>query len=245
MRDKLKNKAYFDKMINTFNESIETQLNWIEIGTTPQERINYVKRGIVQDYICLIQCKYSNNYDLNSLKEDLQKCIKICNESWDGFWNYNFNGKKLNQYTLSGYEEMLSLLSLSHLLNVLNEDFLKLVEVIDRDGVKDYLYEFIIRAKFKNREAILEESYQTFFHVKHTFEKLRLAINETDKTKAEKLVQEFITKVWYTNHKSKHDIYCGYWSFETAAVVKIMGLEDSSFIDCQYYPKDLVLFETE
>ena len=253
MRDKLKNKAYFDKMINTFNESIETQLNWIDIGITPQERINFVKRGIVQDYICLIQCKYSNNYDLYSLKEDLQKCIKICNESWDGFWLVEYNCKKLRQYGES-YDEMLWMLSISYLLDLSEADFEKLAEVIDRDKVKDNLFEFIIRTKLKDRKPITEESYQEFFGVPHTFEKLRLAINETDKTKAEKLVQEFITKDWYTNHKdagwynshkSKHDVYCGYWSFETAAVVKIMGLEDSSFIDCQYYPKDLVLFETE
>jgi hypothetical protein len=32
----------------------------------------------------------------------------------------------------------------------------------------------------------------------------------------------------------------GYWSFETAAIVKIIGLYDSSFRDPQYYPRDLI-----
>jgi hypothetical protein len=32
----------------------------------------------------------------------------------------------------------------------------------------------------------------------------------------------------------------GYWSFETAAIVKIMGLDDSSFRGCKYYPKIFV-----
>jgi hypothetical protein len=62
-------------------------------------------------------------------------------------------------------------------------------------------------------------------------------------------VNDFITKDWYKNHKdagwhnshkSRHDVFYGYWSFETAAVVKIMDLDDTKFIDCQYYPKDLV-----
>jgi hypothetical protein len=249
MRDKFKDVSYFNKMISTLYESIDRLTNWIEIGKTPLERVDFVKRSIVQNYILISQCKYSSVSDFSSIKDDLKKCFQKCYESWDGFWNVEFNDIKLKQYTLSGYDEMSSMLSLGYLLDVADEDFKKLIEVIDRDGVKDFLFEFIIRAKLKDREPITEESYQEFFGVPQTFEKLRQAITETDKSKAEKLVKEFITKDWYKNHKgqgwydchkSKHDTYFGYWSFETAAVVKIMGLDDSSFIDCQYYPKDLV-----
>lgn len=161
----------------------------------------------------------------------------------------NYEGKTYRQLTGSSYDQMLWMLSLGYLLGIPNEEFKKLVEVIDKDGVKDHLFEFIIRAKLSERHPITEESYQEFFGVPQTFEKLRQAITETDKPKAEKLVKEFITKDWYKNHKdagwynshkSKHDTYFGYWSFETAVVVKIMDLNDSGFIDCQYYLKDLV-----
>ncbi|AUS05351.1 PoNe immunity protein domain-containing protein [Pseudotamlana carrageenivorans] len=61
------------------------------------------------------------------------------------------------------------------------------------------------------------------------------------------MIKQFLEKDFYhkhmnlyDSHKSKWNIYCGYWSFEAAAVVKIMNLDDSSFIDNQYYPKDLV-----
>lgn len=249
MRDKVKDEIYFNRLINTFYESIERITNWIQIGKTPTERIPIVKRSMVQSCIAIIQCKYSSINPVSNLKDDLLKAIELTHESWDGFWLIDHEAKKLNQYGLSGYDEMLWMLSLGYLLGVSNDDFKKLVEVIDRDGVKDYLFEFIMRAKLTDRPPIAEESYQEFFGVPQTFEKLRQAITETDKTKAEKLVKEFITKDWYKNHKdagwynshkSKHDTYFGYWSFETAAVVKIMGLDDSSFIDCQYYPKDLV-----
>jgi hypothetical protein len=36
------------------------------------------------------------------------------------------------------------------------------------------------------------------------------------------------------------DWYYGRWSFEAAAVVAIKGLDDASFRDNPYYPKDLV-----
>ncbi|WP_082468447.1 PoNe immunity protein domain-containing protein [Pedobacter sp. R20-19] len=192
---------------------------------------------------------YSGGSPISDIKLQIPIGLKLISESWDGFWLIDHNGKKLNQYGLSGYDEMLWMLSLGYLLNIDEADFKKLVAVIDRDGVKDYLFEFIIRAKLKDRQPISQESYVEFFGVPEIFEKLRQAINETDKANAEKLVKEFVTKDWcknhkdagwYNSHKSKHDTYFGYWSFETAAVVKIMGLDDASFRDCQYYPKDLV-----
>lgn len=249
MRDKLKDEKHFEKWISEFYQSVERVENWILTGKTPAERVNIMKRSMVQSFINIILCKYSSNKSINELSSDLRKSIVLTHESWDGFWNLEQEGRKFNQYILSAYDEMLRMLSLGYLLNIQNEDFKKLVEVIDRDGVKDFLFEFIIRAKLEDREPISEESYREFFGVPQTFDKLRKAIAEMDKTKSEKLVKEFITKDWYKNHKdagwynshkSKHDTYFGYWSFETAAVVKIMSLDDSSFIDCQYYPKDLV-----
>lgn len=248
MRDNLKSEQHFDKWINEFYQSLDRVTNWILTGKTAPERVNTMKQSMVQTSINLISCKYSSSKGIATLCGDLINAINLTHESWDGFWNVEHNGKKLNQYGLSSYDEMLWMLSLGYLLNIDESDFKKLVEVIDRDGVKDYLFEFIIRAKIKDRQPITEESYQEFFGVPQTFEKLRQAITETDKTKTEGLVKEFVTKDWYKNHKdagwynshkSKHDTYFGYWSFETSAVVKIMGLDDSSFIDCQYYPKDL------
>lgn len=248
MRDKIKDEVYFNNLITNFYESIGRFNNWIEIGKTAPERIPIVKRSMVQSYVAIVQCKYASNKSIDQLNNDLVRAIDLTHESWDGFWLVNYNGVKLSQYG-EGYDEMLWMLSLGYLLDIDNADFKKLVDVIDRDGVKDYLFEYIIRAKLSDRQPIEEESYQIFFGIPNTFDKLRQAITETDKVKAEKLVKEFVTKDWYKNHKdagwydshkSKHDTYFGYWSFETAAVVKIMGLDDSSFQDCQYYPKDLV-----
>ncbi|MFN6074090.1 MAG: PoNe immunity protein domain-containing protein [Fluviicola sp.] len=255
MRDKLKDEKHFNRWVDEFHQSIDRVNNWISTGKTPVERINIMKRSMVQSNINIVLCKYSSNKRINELSKELIDAIKLTHESWDGFWLIKTgepNGSiVLNQYGLSGYDEMLWMLSLGYLLNIEETEFKKLVEVIDRDGVKDFLFEFIIRAKLNDRQPIAEESYQVFFGIPQTYQKLRQAITETDKTKAEKLVKEFITKDWYKNHKeagwynshkSKHDTYFGYWSFETAAVVKIMGLDDSSFRDCQYYSKDLVNF---
>jgi hypothetical protein len=249
MRDTLKDNNYWINRIKQIEELRRLRIDKLNRGLIENDRINFVKQDMVNSHIRSIASKYSGGYIILELIEDLLNAIKLTHESWDGFWLIEHQGKKLNQYGLSAYDEMLWMLSLGYLLEIPNEDFKKLVEVIDRDGVKDFLFEFIIRAKIPERKPILEESYREFFGIPKCYSKLRQAIIETNKTVAEKLVKEFVTKDWYKNHKEegwynshlrKHDTYFGYWSFETAAVVKIMGLDDSSFIDCQYYPKDLV-----
>jgi len=134
MRDKIRDKEYFDKSISMFYESIERVSNWVEIGKTPTERVNHVKRSIVQSYISILKCKYSIGLSKEAIVQDLKNRIQKCYESWDGFWKLDYNGKILNQYTLSAYDEMLWMLALGFLLDIPNQDFKKLVEVIDRDG---------------------------------------------------------------------------------------------------------------
>lgn len=45
---------------------------------------------------------------------------------------------------------------------------------------------------------------------------------------------------WYGRHKSEFAIYFGYWAFEAGLVTLLYGLDDSSYRDMKYYPKDLV-----
>ncbi|MCX2682103.1 DUF1911 domain-containing protein [Galbibacter sp. EGI 63066] len=257
MRDNLKNSKYWESRLR---RSEKFQLEDVEIldkGEIAKERINILKRSMSYSHINTLSAKYSAGYPIENLKDDLLKAIELTYESWvDDAWKIK-TGKPtgsviLNQYGFGAYDQMLWMLSLGLLLNINEADFTKLVEVIDRDSVKDFLFEFIIRAKLKDRQPIIEESYREFFGIPKVFEKLRKAITETDNAKAENLIKEFTTKDWYKNHKDagwydSHKpnrrgevIYFGYWSFETAAVVAIMDLDDSSFRDCQYYPKDLV-----
>jgi len=48
---------------------------------------------------------------------------------------------------------------------------------------------------------------------------------------------------WYDSHKHRDLIYSGYWSFESGAVAKILGLDDSNLKDVPYFPYDLVHYK--
>ena len=47
---------------------------------------------------------------------------------------------------------------------------------------------------------------------------------------------------WYDSHKSKYDIYVGYWAFECAAVAKVLNFLTEDVKDLQYFPVDLYSF---
>jgi hypothetical protein len=70
-----------------------------------------------------------------------------------------------------------------------------------------------------------------------------------DNSIAEKELKFFLDNEWcqnfkdtslYNQHLSQHNIYSGYWCFAAAAIVKIKDLDDSSFRDNEYYPKDML-----
>jgi hypothetical protein len=250
LRDKFKSAEYFMSLIDRREKINREWIQKCENGEVKPDRVNAVMQNIAWTYFTILSAKYSLGVRNISLLETFMNALTTLNKSWDGFWKLKTqSGKEYDQYILSAYDHMLWMLALGYLLDVNEKDFRQLVEVIDRDKVKDNLFEFIIRAKLRDRMPIQEESYCEYFGVPEVFSKLRSAIKEDDKQKAQQLIKTFLDKDWYTNHKdagwynnhkSKHDSYFGYWSFETAAVVKIMGLDDSSFRDCQYYPKDLV-----
>jgi len=48
---------------------------------------------------------------------------------------------------------------------------------------------------------------------------------------------------YYRSHtKGREHSFLGYWSFEAAAVTQVLGIDDSSYRDHEFYPKDLVDF---
>ncbi len=51
-------------------------------------------------------------------------------------------------------------------------------------------------------------------------------------------------RYWWNYHAKPHmtSSYFGYWAFEVAATVKAYGLDDASFANHRYYPKDLARY---
>ncbi len=251
MRDLLKSKNYYEGFIEKKESIYSKRQRKISENLIPESRIEIVKADMSKNILYKCIAKFSAGFNIEDLLKDFYECINLTNEGWkkEGSLKFREKDKIYDQYTISAYNQMLIMLSLGYLLNIPNDKFQILVNVIDRDNVKDNLFEFIISAKLKNRSIVESESYYKYFFVPEFFKTLREVIKTVDKEKCVGLIKRYLESEWYNIqsetgiknlHNNIHDLYYGYWSFEVAAVVKIMGLDDSSFIDHKYYPKDLV-----
>lgn len=148
----------------------------------------------------------------------------------------------------AAYADMLDMVSLGYLLQVSDNHYEGIVNYIrqadagskEPEWKADGILWFIINARRNqtsdHNSVILPELYQQ-----------PLEITKMPKLQAEITMKKYLDNwyrlrqhsPWFDSH-NKELSYKGYWSWESAAITKIMQLDDSSFKDNPYYPYDLV-----
>lgn len=114
-------------------------------------------------------------------------------------------------------------------------------------NINDNLLNFFVSQEF----IALKEGESPLDFREKKFGKLKEHLGISTQKELEKFLKIYLEKNWYQNlkgtgsynlHKQapKYPIFPGYWAFEVAAIVKIKGLDDSSFRDHKYYPDRLV-----
>ena len=253
MRDKLKNPTYFNKFIVETESIISKSRQRFIDNKIPLHRLSWHKYNLMNHRFSIVIAKFSEGIEVSDIKREFEELI---NDISPAAWPSDISKVRINpneladQYMVEPHNKMLSLLSLAFLLRVDSKLLLLLSNIIDHDNISDNLYEFILKAEFSDRKRKRPEEYDPKHSViLKVYRNMRLAIEQTDKTEAQKLIKHFLEKDFYHKHsgfynlhKEKFDLYYGYWSFEAAAITCIMDLDDSSYRDNQYYPKDLVDF---
>jgi len=257
IRDRIKNTEYFNNSISKRENLIDKNISRIKNGSVKPERINYVKEFRVGLLKKNIIARYSRGDSVNStkIKEEYEQAVSLSKETWEPskrVMKVINNGEVtyLNQLTFSGYLDMINMLSLGILIHSPKDVIDGLIYQIDGDDLKDFLLEFLISHYDKSRDLIEQESYRKFFHINERLGRLKEIIKEEDNTKAEQELKFFLENEWYPSfkdtplynqHLNPHNTYAGYWCFVAVAIVKIKGLDDSSFRDNEYYPKDFLI----
>lgn len=236
-------------LVLEIEESRKKIHNWIATGVIPLENKPNSYRGLFSKMIRLIQLEYTLGRD-NKILPYLYESIEYMYLGWDGFWKLkDVNGKESNQYILSGYDELIWFLSIAVLFNAELSIFEKVANIVDRDGVKDILIEFLLSEQLEDRPKIIMESYSKYFYIPETYEGARNSILAVDSIESESILLNYINKQWYqrhrscgwyNGHKAKNITYFGYWSWETAAIVKIRSLSDIELKKSKYYPYDAI-----
>lgn len=251
MRDKLKDREYFESYISELDEMVAMNKSNLDRGLIPEGRVNWVKMNTFNYQLNKAVAMYSSGYSLEEISEQLSSAISdFFADAWtDKTTKVHLkSGEYIDQYTIEPYGKMLRMLSMGYLLNLPEEIFSILIKKIDQDNICDDLFEFFISKRLNGRVTSCEENYDKEESViLKVYEKLRTSIQQGTSSEASKSVESFLKKDFnhkhsgfFNSHKSRANVYFGYWSFESAAIVAALGLDDSSFRDNEYYPKDLV-----
>ena len=207
--------------------------------------------------LLILIASYSKGDNKEQLREQFSEAILVMEKVWDKRITKVYHGRKqeeLDQYNFNSYLHLLQMFSLAVLLDVPDDEFKILVNLIDRDQIKDFLLEFIISSRIKDRKPIKEESYKRYLLIPKLYGKLVTITNEYDLKQAEIETKKYLEKDWIKVYKNyfidfklsdveKYEInsgFTGIWAFEVAAVVKLKSLDDSSFNDNRFYPDRLL-----
>jgi hypothetical protein len=233
VRDKLNTfegyKEIIEKREAYIQEDLEELENEKENWAPSRLRDQYF--DLFSDQISLLKAKYSIGTAPDALIDDVKFCISLMEKSWKAE---------------SGYVQLIWILSMGIMLEIENKYFETLKNLADRENLNDFLVDFLLKSKIPEHDKqSLDFEHKTPY--KATSEIVELA--KKDKDKAVERLKSYLSKEWYkghsdmgwyNSHKSKWNVHTGYWSFESGALVIILGLDDSPLKDIQYYPYDMV-----
>ncbi|MCU4818069.1 PoNi-like cognate immunity protein [Bacillus cereus] len=148
-----------------------------------------------------------------------------------------------------GYLSLISIISLGILLETDKKNIERLKKIVDTKNMNDAVIDFLLCASDIGYTNMTNRYYKENPYAK-TREIIELA--QIDKKEASKRLQTYMEKEWFKGHydyewKNAHKEpgYVGYWSFETAALAKILELDDISLKDNNHYPYDLAHYKNE
>ena len=243
-RDKLSTKENFLSLIRMQTECINdckkdiqnlknSEVKGIQLYSLPNIEV------IQNKYETILMYEYDNLLATYSMGENIDKILPLYKEIvsfMDIAW------KKDNGYIL-----MVNMLSIGILLDVEDTIFNKLAMIIQKDKLNDFLINYLLHHICKIDVSLNIGNF--LFPRPYAATKEIVLFAEKDKMSSVKRLKKYLSQEWYRGHSGYgwHNIHkinifahSGYWSFESGALVKILGLDDSSLKEVQYYPYDMV-----
>lgn len=233
IRDKNKSQEYFSiylekkaKLFKMIKSAMEQRENADDfIGENDKGIINAYK-GLSLNYMLFLIAQYSAGESVETIKKTYKKTLQYSEKIW-----------KEN----SSYVDCLWLVSIGVLLDIADDEKILLNSIVKKCQKQDKLISFFMEyLKIENTRTpyyFMDKPY------KYLDEYLGGQRDDVG------LIEDYLNNYWYVahndmawfdSHKDKSNTYFGYWSFETAAIVKILKLDDSNLKDVPYYPYDLV-----
>ncbi|MEK4522455.1 PoNe immunity protein domain-containing protein [Psychrobacillus sp. FSL W7-1457] len=246
MRDFLCDLEYLKETIDFKEKLIKEKNNKIErIKQDVKENIQRypldneqiifnTRSSLFQLYTELIRAKYSIGRACADLEEDYLEALMML--EYIGY-------KKVR------YVNFIWMVALGILLETDKENIRRLAKIADGEHVDDVLldyllYSYKIERKIKSSQFELKKPYSKSLEI--------IELSFRNKVEASTRIEKYIEKEWFQGHYSygwknshKEPGYLGFWSFETAALAKILKLDDSTLKANNHYPYDLAHYKKD
>ncbi len=244
MRDPLCVEEKCTRLIEAYNEAIESKKEKVKglredirngIQRYPDDNDRIIERTYQTNFRyrnTIIRAKYSVGDEIHSIVEHFENAI--------------IDLENMGEIKV-GYINLLWMISLGILLETDKKNIERLQKLIEKEDIEDFVIDYLLCACDIGWTKITDH-YEKENPYSKTREIIELA--QTDKREASKRMQTYMEKEWFKGHydyvwKNAHKRhgYVGFWSFETAALAKILELDDSNLKDNNHYPYDLAHYK--
>lgn len=245
MRDLLAKEEYFISFYTEMKKLIGQSKERISNKIITGEKVPLAKHRIFGKSLEMLISRYSKGDSIQEIKSEYSITLDLMVDGWDELAVKFYQGRPpnrimLDKYFLMPYNYMIWMLSLAILLKVSKKDTNTLKSIIEEGNIKDRL--IIMLLSSLTGSQTVQKTEETTYNPFSGLFKIDKLID------TERQMESYLDK-WYkktkllTWHNYKPDneryFYFGRWCFEAAAVTCIKGLDDSSYRDHPYYPKDL------
>lgn len=216
MRDIRKDLNYYKAYIEYQNARIEKKL--VKLQDCDSDKKQRVLVSLTGYEIDLLKAEFSSGATRASLKKLLEKTIL-----------------DVSEYKKITFEDLLILLSMTVLLDN-RKDAINLIKVnrviIESDRLLKNIASFIETGKVVWDKSIpIRKEYSLLDDVFSAADKVNAMLTYLDNW-----YSKHTDYAWYNSHLGDADTYCGYWSFEAAAIAKELKLDVNSLKKSDYYP---------
>jgi len=218
-RDRRNNEEYFILKITSIQKENEDDMKFLEKGNARPIAYFMAASGLSVEF----SWRYSVGEEIKNLKNLYNKIFDYYLASIEESDTYN---------------DTLNIISLGILLNVKHEKLNHLYELVQKYKQNDFIFSSLLHPVLQTNEI-----YPNLRFKRSKSSMMLERIFNSNKEDAEQLMKEYLEKYFYTRENLDDDYDpknpAGSWSWESAAIVKVMNLDDSSFKDNEFYPYDL------
>ncbi len=226
MRDRRKDLNHFNEMIEGLVYGEQLMVPKLESGELSENAILANRISLLKYMYEILYCQYSMGSSLGEMQQTLERIV-----------DYHAKGFLSLRHA---YSKAINIVSVAYCLGMSAEDWTPFIKELEELGEYDRLMGHIATEMGMDLSIPSKTKRVPYGHLVKVFD--ASASQEVD------IIKEYLTRHWYKGHDDSYwhgnhkdeKLYFGYWCFESAAVVKILGLDPEEFNGVDYFPIDIL-----